>query len=85
MALKAAQSGVCAICGPWTGRNGRTKSLAVDHDHRTGKVRGLLCSDCNRILGVWRDNPAVFERAARYLVCPPSDGVLSDREWGKYK
>ena len=49
------QEGCCAICGrPETkrqGRGGRLMSLAVDHDHETGVVRGLLCATCNIMLG----------------------------------
>lgn len=51
------QNGVCAICEKPCASGRR---LAVDHDHVTGKVRGLLCGACNRIIGhldnkVWRD------------------------------
>jgi fructose-1,6-bisphosphatase len=42
------QHGICAICG---GVNPDGKRLAVDHDHETGKVRGLLCTSCNTRLG----------------------------------
>lgn len=42
------QGGVCAVCGG-TCKTG--KALAVDHDHETGKVRGLLCSNCNQAIG----------------------------------
>lgn len=47
-----AQGGVCAICGEPESetRGGVTKRLAVDHDHKTGKVRALLCGRCNRLL-----------------------------------
>ena len=76
--LKSSQNGTCAICGPWTGRSGRYVSLSVDHNHRTGEVRGLLCRPCNRILGVWRDNPIVFERAAEYLREPPARKMLTE-------
>lgn len=89
--LKAAQGGVCAICGPVTGRNGHTKALAVDHRHDTpvrddtgrvvrwdGPVRGLLCSDCNRIVGLWRDDPAVAARALLYLA--GSSGVIDPEQ-----
>src|SRR5437867_13162633 len=48
-ALLAAQGGGCAICD----RPPKTRRLDVDHDHRTGKVRGLLCHRCNRGLPSW--------------------------------
>ncbi len=47
--LMKRQKGVCAICKAFPG--GRWKILAVDHDHKTGKVRGLLCMTCNTMLG----------------------------------
>ncbi len=68
-ALFVAQNGVCAICGlPECGRiHGHSLSLAVDHDHQTGKVRGLLCHQCNRAVGMLHNNPDFFESGARYL------------------
>jgi hypothetical protein len=52
------QEGVCAICRrPQSGRN----RLAVDHDHNTGKVRGLLCSMCNAALGWYEKRPRKIE------------------------
>lgn len=58
-----AQSKGCAICG----RPPKKNHLAVDHDHKTGRVRGLLCYNCNRrLIGRFR-NPETFEKAARYL------------------
>lgn len=76
-ALGRSQGGTCAICGPWTGRNGSgRRRLAVDHDHRSGEVRGLLCSDCNQMIGWARDNPLLFLRAANYLINPPARAVL---------
>ncbi len=60
----AEQAGVCAICkGP--PRDGQ--SLHMDHDHKTGSCRRFLCSNCNRGLGLFRDNPELLEAAARYL------------------
>lgn len=59
-----AQGGVCAICQRATGK---TKRLAVDHDHDTGLVRGLLCGPCNRMVGYFRNAPEAFRRAAAYL------------------
>jgi len=63
------QGGVCKICSqPETQiRYGNLIALAVDHDHESGKVRGLLCSDCNRALGLFRDSTEVLERAVKYL------------------
>ena len=51
-----AQNGVCAICGSEeTGKNrGHNISLAVDHNHKTGEIRGLLCSKCNQGIGCLR-------------------------------
>jgi Recombination endonuclease VII len=48
-ALLASQGGGCAICD----HPPRTRRLHVDHDHKTGKVRGLLCHRCNRALPSW--------------------------------
>lgn len=61
----------CAICGKRNGldlhRPGAAKELSVDHCHRTGQVRGLLCSDCNRGIGQLQDSPEIVRRAAEYL------------------
>lgn len=59
----------CAICGRATGA---TRKLSVDHDHKTGLVRGLLCRPCNDILGHLRDDPEAARRLVRYLVQPPA-------------
>lgn len=62
------QGGRCAICQRATGA---TRRLSVDHDHATGKVRGLLCRPCNSMLGHGRDDMAFFRRALDYLWAPP--------------
>lgn len=55
----------CWICQfPESVENRR---LAVDHDHVTGQVRGLLCTRCNQVLGRMHDNPALLRKAAEYL------------------
>jgi hypothetical protein len=65
------QNGVCAICKkPELSTRGRVKnqSLAVDHCHETGKIRELLCMDCNQTLGRFNDDPSWFVAASEYLM-----------------
>lgn len=66
------QGGTCAICRVATGA---TRNLSVDHDHRSGYVRGLLCRPCNDLLGQARDNPDFFNRAIFYLNNPPAQAL----------
>ena len=63
-AMLAAQDGKCGICGS-TCSSGRR--LAVDHDHDTGRVRGLLCTNCNAGLGHFQDSKARLGKAIAYL------------------
>lgn len=65
----AFQGGVCAICGcPETAsRNGKTLSLAVDHNHVTDKIRGLLCGHCNIALGLLNENPVIIKSLLKYI------------------
>jgi Autographiviridae endonuclease VII len=62
------QNGACAICRGIEKRK-NTFNLAIDHDHKTGKVRGLLCSNCNRALGLFKDDPNLLKIAIEYLNC----------------
>ncbi len=55
----------CAICKVEDSELNRV--LSVDHDHSTGKIRGLLCHHCNTGLGLFRDNPELLRRAISYL------------------
>ena len=65
------------VAWPTCRATGRAKKLAVDHDHKTGEVRGLCCGICNNVLGLMaRDDPSVFDRAADYLRNPPARRVL---------
>jgi hypothetical protein len=65
----AEQNYVCAICEQPETRSirGRVLELAVDHCHATSQVRGLLCQDCNRGLGFFKDNADTIDRASEYL------------------
>lgn len=64
-----AQGGVCAICGePETTSNQYSlRKLCIDHDHKTGKVRGLLCSRCNAVLGRLKDDGKLILKMFYYL------------------
>ena len=65
-ALVESQNGVCAICeGP---PRGPGKCLHVDHDHETGKIRGLLCAPCNTAIGLLAENPERVRAMLAYLV-----------------
>lgn len=59
--MASEQNSMCRICGE-VGEN-----LFVDHSHATGKVRGLLCNNCNAGLGMFRDNPEFLVSAISYL------------------
>lgn len=68
------QGGKCAICRnkPKVG----SARLAVDHNHVTGAIRGLLCMLCNRALGKWRDNDINVINAACYVQNYPANAAL---------
>lgn len=63
--LFTAQNNTCAICKTLPS----TKPLAVDHDHTTGKIRGLLCSNCNTALGLLYENPSIVANLLNYILC----------------
>lgn len=63
-AMFSAQGGKCAICN---GTNPSGKSLAIDHCHETGKVRALLCINCNIGIGNFKDNTETMLKAIEYL------------------
>jgi hypothetical protein len=62
-AMMLAQGGVCAICR----EPPQMRRLDVDHEHETGRVRGLLCRRCNTAIGKMRDDPKILLRAIAYL------------------
>jgi hypothetical protein len=59
------QKGCCAICS--IHQSALNKSLAVDHNHQTGKVRALLCDGCNRALGFTSENTEILQKMITYL------------------
>ena len=63
-ALMTQQGGVCAICGK---TNPSERKLSVDHNHTTGKVRGLLCNQCNVMLGLGGESICQLKSAIKYL------------------
>lgn len=70
------QNGVCAICL----RPSHVRRLAVDHDHQTGMVRGLLCRHCNyELLGWYKDDEHALQRAIDYLREPPLVRIVRGR------
>lgn len=70
--MMADQDGVCAICRQpeSISRTNGSKPLAVDHDHDTGDVRGLLCGKCNTGIGQFGDDPVLLRQAIEYLERP---------------
>jgi hypothetical protein len=64
-AMLSTQGGVCAICR--SADPGCHPNFHVDHDHATGAIRALLCFECNRGLGAFKDSPSTLENAAAYL------------------
>ena len=75
--LYKTQRGRCGICDVKgdireLGYNNRD-GLVIDHDHVTGEIRGLLCSDCNKGIGLLKDNRLILQGAIRYLSKPIKD------------
>ncbi len=69
------QGGACAICG----NKPRARRFHVDHDHKTGLVRGILCLWCNhKVLGGARENPEILKAAIAYLEDPPAVQALGE-------
>ena len=64
-ALKVLTQETCDICGAKEPRS--RHRLCIDHDHKTGQVRGVLCSTCNRVLGMIKENVDVLNRMVIYL------------------
>lgn len=75
--LLDSQGGACAICGREQSAN---VALAVDHDHDTGVIRGLLCHRCNSGIGSLGDSVALLKLAIWYLEHPPAVAILSHQD-----
>jgi len=63
-AIYLESKGICAICGA---PKAIAKNHALDHDHKTGELRGVLCSLCNTGLGMFQDNIRYLRNAIQYL------------------
>ncbi len=60
------QNNRCAICG--IHKSKLDKNFAVDHDHKTGEIQGLLCNACNLMLGCSKDNILILIKASKFLL-----------------
>ena len=72
------QEGCCAICKCEVA----LIDSAIDHNHDTGEFRGVLCKQCNRALGMFRDNPKILENAVEYLKAYGNYGSVNKVELG---
>jgi len=72
------QEGKCAICGR---RPTQFRRLCIDHDHRTGEIRGLLCDYCNTTIGFLKDDADWLASAADYLKECPTRRLWSNARW----
>ena|SRR5437867_2203783 len=64
-----AQGGVCKICGRSSAENDKLTwgRLVIDHDHKTGRIRGILCKRCNYAIGLMEDSVDILKKAGEYL------------------
>lgn len=69
-AMAREQKNKCLLCGRGPGK----RALHLDHDHATGRIRGLLCYSCNRAIGHFRDDPDLMLRAALYVMGGENNG-----------
>lgn len=69
------QNGTCAVCKTSDPGHGR-KFFCVDHDHKTERIRGLLCDDCNLAAGKLKDNPDAALALAEYLKTRPARKLI---------
>jgi hypothetical protein len=81
MVLYPLQDGKCAICGRHEIKN-NNRRLSIDHCHISGFVRALLCNQCNRALGLFKDDVTILERAVEYLKKQPTKFSVKNRVRG---
>lgn len=65
--LMYSQDNRCAICGEYWKPDKQSRRLSIDHNHETGKIRGLLCRNCNTGIGMLKDNIQTIQNALDYL------------------
>jgi len=65
--LLKAQGGKCKICGADSNPDSRARHFTIDHNHNTGEIRGLLCTKCNALLGLAKENEELLDKAKQYL------------------
>lgn len=70
----------CMICG-FIPKEGKSE-VAVDHNHKTGLIRGRLCSRCNRGIAWFQERPDLFLSAYKYLTDPPASAILGEERYG---
>ena len=75
--LSKFQGDRCAICGKY--ERDMKISLSIDHDHKNGKLRGLLCLRCNKAIEILYCDPKIVENAFKYLTNPPFVVLLGER------
>jgi Recombination endonuclease VII len=89
LAMRADQEDCCAICGRHESLLphlvGIWKRLVIDHDHATGKIRGLLCQTCNHGLGAFADSIPTLRSAIRYLQGKHRAGTLGTPQIGLFE
>jgi len=73
----------CMICGRTPKADSKQKSTPVDHDHKTGLIRGRLCQRCNRGLAWFQDNIELFQSCITYLKNPPATKILGESVYGR--
>ena len=76
--IKNFQENKCAICG----HPPKNRAHGVDHCHKTGLIRGLLCPHCNVALGKFRDSTEMVRKALNYLEQPPASKALGEQRFG---